>query len=125
MSSPADVTIKNRTNQSITTKVTRDSWVEGDGNTINGKVIPKDENGGFRVTAKTGHHGELDISFIGGASGADLGTLKILSIKDPQDGVESLAVSSNLPNIDLSAMGYRSSPGNEDLRRIDFIIVEK
>lgn len=123
MSSPANVTIKNRTNQSITTKVTRDSWVEGDGSSIDGKVIPRGEYGVFQVVAKTGHHGELDIDFIGGDSGNVLGTLEILSIKDPQEGVKSLAVNANQSEIDVSAMGYRSSPNDDDLRRINFLIV--
>ena len=122
MSSPANVTITNRTLQSITTKVPRDSWVEGDGESINGKVIPKGMSSVFQVAAKTGHHGELDIDFIGGDSGNSLGTLKILSIKDPQEGEKSLEVSSAQANVDLSAMGYRSSPGDSDLRRIDFLI---
>ncbi|WMO13145.1 hypothetical protein [Pseudoalteromonas piscicida] len=123
MSSPANVTIKNRTNQSITTKVTRDSWVEGDGSSIDGKVIPRGEHGVFKVVAKTGHHGELDIDFIGGDSGNVLGTLEILSIKDPQEGVKSLAVNANQSEIDVSAMGYRSSPNDNELRRVNFLIV--
>ncbi len=118
MSSPADVTIKNFTKQSITTKVTRDYWVEGDGDSINGKVIPEGENGVFRVVAKTGHHGELDIDLIGGAGGEKLGTFKIKSIKDPQEGEKSLEVTPSQDDIDMSAMGYRHSP-DDDLRRID------
>ena len=85
MSSPADVTIKNFTNQSITTKVTRDYWVEGDGASINGKVIPAREEKKIRVEAKTGHHGELDIDLIGGSSSETLGIFKINSIKDPHE----------------------------------------
>ncbi|AXQ97491.1 hypothetical protein [Pseudoalteromonas piscicida] len=117
------MTTTNRTNQSITTKVTRDSWVEGDGGSIDGKVIPRGEHGVFQVIAKTGHHGELDIDFIGGDSGNVLGTLEILSIKDPQEGVKSLAVNTNQSEIDVSAMGYRSSPNDDELRRINFLIV--
>ena len=85
MSSPADVTIKNFTKQSITTKVTRDYWIEGDGSSINGKVIPAGEEEIYRVVAKTGHHGELDIDLIGGESSKVLGTFKINSIKDPHE----------------------------------------
>jgi len=125
MSSPANVTIKNLTKQSITTKVTRDYWVEGDGDSINGKVIPEGENRVFRVVAKTKHHGELDIDLMGGAEGAKLGTFKIKSIKDPHEGEKSLAVTSNQDDIDMSAQGYRNSPGNDDLRRIDLIIVQR
>lgn len=124
MSSPADVTIKNFTKQSITTKVTRDYWVEGDGSTINNQVIPQGEISTYRVVAKTGHHGELDIDLVGGASGKSLGTFKIKSIKDPQEGEKSLSVSPSIVNVNMSAMGYRHSPGNKDLRRIDLIIVE-
>ena len=124
MSSPANVTIKNRTNQSITTRVTHDHWVERDGNPIDGKVIPKGENGVYNIVAKTGHHGELDIDFIGGDGGNNLGALRILSIKDPQQGVKSLEVIPSSVLFDLSAMGYRNSLEDEDLRRIDFIIVQ-
>ena len=125
MSSPADVTIKNFTKQSITTKVTRDYWVEGDGDSINGKVIPENVNGVFRVVAKTGHHGELDIDLIGGAGGVKLGTLKIKSIKDPQEGEKSLEVAPSQDDIAMSAMGYRHSPGDPNLRRIDLIVVQR
>jgi len=124
MSSSVDVIIKNRTGQSITAKVTRHSRVEGDGSSIDGKVIPEGDNGVYRVIAKTKHHGELDLEFIGGDSGNRLGALKIRSIKDPQEGEESLEVSASQDDTDVSAMGYSNSPVDIHFRRVDFLIVQ-
>lgn len=123
MSSPADVTIKNLTNRSITTKVTRNSWVQGDGSAIDGKTIAANSQQTYKVTAKTGHHGELDIDLEESGTSTVLATLKIKSIKDPQDGSEFTG-ESDIADIQISAIGYRSSPGNEDLRRIDVTILE-
>ncbi|ODP99535.1 MULTISPECIES: hypothetical protein [Salinivibrio] len=125
MSSPANVTIKNFTQQSITTQVTRDSWVEEDGASINNQVIPEGHERTFKVIAKTGHHGELDIDLIGGNSGQSLGVFYIKSIKDPQEGEKSLAVEPAKETVVMSAMGYRHTPGDEDLRRIDLVIIER
>lgn len=125
MSSPAEVTIKNFTKRSITMNVTRNSWVVEDGSSIDSAVIPEGVNKLFTVEAKTNHHGELDIQLIGGAGGVELGTFNIKSIKDPQEGEKSLEVTSNQDDIDMSAMGYRRSIGNSDLRRIDLIVAQR
>ena len=130
MSSPADVTIKNFTKQSITTKVTRDYWVEGDGSSIDGKVIPSGEEEMYRVVAKTGHHGELDIDLIGGSASQVLGTFKINSIKDPHEPFRgedepSTKVYPNQDDISMCAMGYRTTPGDNDLRRIYLTVVQQ
>lgn len=125
MSSPCNVKIINSTHQSITTKKIYDHWVEDDGKTINNIVIPEGDERTSKVVAKTGHHGELTIDFIGGATGQNLATLKIKSIKDPQEGEKSLEVESKQDDIVISAMGYRHSPGIADMRRIDVVLVQK
>lgn len=125
MSSKADVTIVNYTKQQITTRKTRDSWVKDDGSTINNKVISAGDSKLIRVEAKTGHHGELDVTLIGGTSGDAIAKFKILSIKDPQKGESSLEVESLQDGIELSAMGYRKSEGDSDLRQIKVLIAEK
>ncbi|CAD7714620.1 hypothetical protein LMG31886_11130 [Xanthomonas hydrangeae] len=59
MSSPATVTIDNRSSYTIVTHVTRNYWVEGDGDSIDGKTIEADSKQTYTVKAKTAHHGEL------------------------------------------------------------------
>nr|WP_321357868.1 hypothetical protein [uncultured Draconibacterium sp.] len=122
MSSSANVTIKNRTNQKIITDVTRDYWVKKDGDTIDGKVIPVGEEKTYKVTAKTGHEGELDINLV--CASDVLGELKIKSIKDPQKS-KNLVVTPLQNDIMMEAKGYRDSPGDKDLRRIDVVIDNK
>jgi hypothetical protein len=84
MSSPALVTIKNHTSYDLITRVTRDNWVEQDGKTIDKKTIKSGTEETYRVVAKTGHHGELDIDLLSINPGKYIGQLKIRSIKDPQ-----------------------------------------
>ncbi|CAD0314324.1 hypothetical protein CFBP2533_12150 [Xanthomonas hortorum pv. pelargonii] len=123
MSSPATVTIDNRSSYTIVTQVTRNYWVEGDGDSIDGKTIEADSKQTYTVKAKTAHHGELDIDLIDSATSTVIATLNINSIKDPQDG-SGLAGTSKTANLQIAAVGHRSSPGDEDLRRIDVTLVD-
>lgn len=115
MSSPAKVTIDNRTSYTIVTHVTRNYWVEGDGDSIDGKTIEADSKQAYAVKAKTAHHGELDIDLIDSATSTVIATLNINSIKDPQDG-SGLAGTSKTATLQIAAVGHRSSPGDADLR---------
>lgn len=123
MSSPATVSIDNRTAYDLTTHVTRDYWVQGDGGTINGKSIPAHTRQVFTVSAKTGHHGELDIQLEQVGSKRVIATLNIKSIKDPQDG-NGLQPASNVGDLQITAVGYRSTPGDKDLRRIEVTLLD-
>ncbi len=116
MSSPADVTIKNLTDKELTTHVTRDYWVEGDGKTINNKTIAAGAQETFRVVAKTGHHGELDINLADPSE--TLGQFKIKSIKDPHNK-GALETKPFVDYIKMTSSGERSSPSDKDLRRIE------
>jgi hypothetical protein len=126
MSSPALVTIHNYTKSSLTTKVVVADWVEEDGRPINGLVIPNCSGGTNRtsatVVAKTAHDGSLEVSLLN-SSNQTAGTFTIKSIKDPQNGEKSLQVVAAAGYV-VSEMGYRSSPGNEDLRRVDVLIAQ-
>lgn len=123
MASPATVTIDNRTAYALVTKVTRDYWVEGDGSSINNKPIPAHSTQVFNVQAKTGHHGELDIQLLQSGSARLIATLNIKSIKDPQDG-HGLEPASKVTDLQITAVGHRSSPGAADLRRIDVTLLD-
>ncbi|MCC8555638.1 hypothetical protein, partial [Xanthomonas hortorum] len=123
MSSPAKVTIDNRSSYTIVTHVTRDYWVEGDGDSIDGKTIEADSKQAYAVKAKTAHHGELDIDLIDSATSTVIATLNINSIKDPQDG-SGLAGTSKTATLQIAAVGHRSSPGDADLRRIDVTLLD-
>ena len=123
MSSPADFTIKNSTSNAITTCKTRDYGVEENGNTVDNKTIPAGEEETFRVVAKTGHHGELDINLVEG-SNQIIGQFKIKSIKDP-DKDDALEAKSYRNCINMSAVGYRHSESDKDLRRINLEIENK
>jgi hypothetical protein len=116
MSSPANFTIKNSTGHAIKTQVTRDHWIEEDGRTVNNKTIPAGEEKTFKVVAKTGHDGELDINLVEG-SNQIIGQFKIKNIKDP-DNNDALEAKSYRNCINMSAVGYRHSDSNKNLRRI-------
>lgn len=119
MSSPANVTIRNHTIHAIETVVVRDYWVEKDGGPINGKLIPPGEEKVYKVTAKTAHHGELDINFISTHDNSKIGSLSIKSIKDPhKTGAVFTTVRESLDNYIFKVKGFRNSPGDKDLRRI-------
>lgn len=124
MASPADVKITNDTHESIKTKVTHESWVEDNAKPVDGKTINRDTQGVYRVAAKTGHHGEITLDLLT-ASGSVIGLVQMKSLKDPQEGEKSLAVAVHLPNYDISAMGYRSTPGHDDLRRIEILVSQR
>ncbi|MEG2802697.1 Ca2+-dependent phosphoinositide-specific phospholipase C [Stenotrophomonas sp.] len=123
MSSPARVTIDNRTATALTTHVTRNYWVEGDGASIDGKSIPAHSQQAFDISAKTGHHGELDIQLLETGSRRLIATLDIKSIKDPQDG-HGLQPRSDIDGLQITAVGHRSSPGASDLRRIEVTLLD-
>lgn len=120
MSSPANFTIKNTTNNAITTRVTRDHWVEDDGSTVNNKTIPAGEEKTFKVVAKTGHDGQLDINLVDGSNQL-IGQFKIKNIKDP-DNTNALEAQSFRNCIHMSAVGYRHSDSDKNLRRINLTI---
>lgn len=124
MASPADVIISNKLDVPVRTRVTRDYWVEGDGGSIDDKLIGPNSSATFRVKAKTGHHGELDIELIRDGDKQVLGTAYIKSIKDPQEGggLKS-SVTDALANLQLANYGERHSPGDKDLRRITFTLL--
>lgn len=124
MSSPCNVKISNTTNQSLTTDVTFHNHVKNNGASIDGKLIPNGKEETYNVIADTSHHGELTIDFKGGDTGSVLATLKIKSVKDPQKGEESLEVESKQKGIIISAMGYRESPDDKNMRRIDVVLTK-
>lgn len=126
MASPADVVIKNKLGSSIKTRVIRNYWVEGDGSSIDDKVIGAGSSEVFSVKAKTGHHGELDVQLIRESDRQVLGTLYIKSIKDPQEGE---ALRSKIDywghNLQIASYGERHPYGHDrDLRRITFTLLE-
>jgi hypothetical protein len=128
MSSPADFTVYNHTGTELILILEGDSWVEGDGSSVDDKTIAANSSRTFRIVAKTGHDGGLDMNVYYNLSEkptADdlVAYFSIYSIKDPQNG-ESLAVVTYKSDLQVSALGYRSSPDDEDLRRIDLYVLQ-
>ena len=130
MASPADLVIHNKLDIPIRTKLTRESWVEGGGKAVDGQPIAAHGTGTFRVTAKTGHHGELDIDLLrDDEQPLLLGRVLVKSIKDPQEGGALITVVQATNGwasggLQIASYGERSSQGDKDLRRITFTLLE-
>ncbi len=128
MSSPADFTIENATPSPIVLRVEEEKWVVDGGSSINGQVIAANSSKTFRIEAKTAHHGELYINVLYNYPNepvADtlIAYFEIKSIKDPQDG-DALAITTFKKDLQISALGYRSSASDKDLRRINLFVLQ-